>query len=101
MFVLKLLIGFGYAMWLPVLWTLGFVTLGAATFRLTSEARQEHMPYGFSYSFDMFLPLIKLRDRHYEIDLQTPWARYYFYVHKLFGWIVGSFIVAGLSGFTK
>jgi hypothetical protein len=97
----KLLIGYGYWMWLPIVWTAGFVTAGAYVFRHTNEARSAHMPYGISYSFDMFLPLIKLRQRHYDLDLETAWARYYFYVHKVFGWIIGSFILAGIAGFTK
>ena len=97
----KLLIGYGYQMWLPIVWAFGFVTAGAFVFRQTSEARREHMPYGISYSFDMLLPLIRLRQKHYEIDLKEGMARYYFYVHKIAGWVIGSFIVAGLAGFTK
>jgi len=27
------------------------------------------LPVGLSYSFDMLLPIIKLRDAHYQIDL--------------------------------
>src|ERR1700730_3974431 len=62
---------------------------GALIFRRTSEARRENMPYGISYSFDMLLPLIKLRQRHYDIDLKEGAARYYFYIHKIAGWVIG------------
>jgi hypothetical protein len=48
----------------------------------------------------MFLPLVKLRDEHYKIDLDGG-TRYYLYGHKIAGWIIGSFIVAGISGLTK
>jgi hypothetical protein len=34
------------------------------------------------------------------IDLRG-WVRYYFYFRKLMGYVLGSFIVAGLSGLTK
>jgi hypothetical protein len=96
----KFVIGYGYRIWLSVLWAIGFVLLGAIIFRRTNEARAEHMPYGLAYSFDTLLPLIKLRDRHYHIDIAGP-ARYYFYLHKLAGWILGIFIIGGLSGLTK
>jgi hypothetical protein len=48
----------------------------------------------------MLLPIVKLNEQHYKIDLQG-WVRYYFYFHKLMGYVLGSFIVAGLSGLTK
>jgi len=57
-------------------------------------------PYGVSYSFDLLLPIIRLREQHYCIDL-AGWARYYFYIHKIMGWVLASFLVAGLSGLTK
>jgi hypothetical protein len=58
------------------------------------------MPHGYSYSFDMLLPIIQLRPSHYDIDLKGR-ARYYFYVHKIIGWALASFLVAGLAGLTK
>jgi hypothetical protein len=64
------------------------------------EAQINGMPYGFAYSFDMLLPLIKLRERHYSIDL-AGWPRYYFYFHKSIGFVLASFLVAGLAGLTK
>jgi hypothetical protein len=97
----RLLTGYGYRMYLPGLWAAIFIILGAAVFALTDEARQQRMPYGLAYSFDMLLPIIRLRELHYEIDLKSPWARYYFYFHRIFGWILGSFIAAGLVGLTK
>ena len=58
------------------------------------------MPYGLAYSFDILLPIIRLRDKHYAIDL-TTWARYYFYVHRIMGFLLASFLIAGISGLTK
>ena len=34
-------------------------------------------------------------------DPATAWIKYYFYVHKLFGWILASFLIAGLAGLTQ
>lgn len=100
LFFSKFVIGYGYQMWLPWVWVLAAVLLGAVVFRRTPEARKFKMKYGLAYSFDILLPLVKLRELHYKIDLKGC-ERYYFYVHKLAGWVLGSFIVAGLSGFTK
>jgi len=58
------------------------------------------MPYGIAFSFDMLLPIVKLRDYHYTVDLKG-WARYYFYFHKLMGYLLASFLIAGLTGLTK
>ncbi|MFM0166875.1 hypothetical protein PQR39_41435 [Paraburkholderia sediminicola] len=93
-------IGYGYELWRAALWSIGFILVGAAVFRRTPEAAAAGMPYGLAYSFDTFIPLIKLRERHYEIHVDGP-ARYYFYVHKLAGWMLGSFLVAAVSGLTK
>ena len=96
----KCVIGYGYQSWLSIGWALGFVVLGAAVFRRTRAAKSENMPFGFAYSFDMLLPLVKLRDKHYRIEIGGL-ARYYFYAHKLIGWLLGFFIVAALSGISK
>jgi hypothetical protein len=76
------------------------VIIGAIVLRVSGEGPRNGMPFGLAYSFDILLPIIKLRDRHYQIDLKT-WARYYFYGHKIMGFVLASFLIAGLSGLTK
>jgi hypothetical protein len=41
-----------------------------------------------------------LRESNYDIDIEGT-ARYYFYFHKLAGWVLSSLIVAGVSGWAK
>jgi hypothetical protein len=77
-----------------------FVVLGAAVLRVSGQGPRNAMPIGLSYSFDMLLPVIRLREQHYAVDL-TGAPRYYFYCHKIMGWVLASFLVAGLSGLTK
>jgi hypothetical protein len=48
----------------------------------------------------MLLPIIQLRKMHYDIDL-SGWARYYFYFHKIMGYVLGSFLIVGVSGLVK
>ena len=93
-------IGYGYRPHYALFWVLGFVFLGVTFLRVSGEGPRNHMPYGFAYSFDMLLPIVRLRDFHYSIDLKG-YVRYYFYFHKLMGYVLASFLIAGLSGLTK
>ncbi|MGY6201990.1 hypothetical protein ACW949_00750 [Paraburkholderia strydomiana] len=93
-------IGYGYKLWYAVIWAISFVIIGGFVFSQTEEAKERGMPWGLTYSFDMLIPLIKLRDSNYNIDIQGP-TRYYFYAHKLAGWVLSSFLAAGLGGWTK
>jgi hypothetical protein len=53
-----------------------------------------------AYSFDLLLPIIRLREKHYQMDL-NPWVRIYFYFHKIMGYVLASFLIAGIAGLTK
>jgi hypothetical protein len=46
----------------------------------------------------MLLPLIRLREKHYDVHLEEEPQRVYFYFHKLLGYLIGFYLVAGLSG---
>jgi hypothetical protein len=98
----KMLIGYGYMMWLPLVWMAAIVATGMQVFKRSEESKTEpgcrFDP--LFYSIDLFLPLLQLRKRHFECDLKSK-ARYYFYFHRVAGWVIGSFIIAGLAGFTK
>jgi hypothetical protein len=96
----RVLIGYGYRIWYALMWVAGFIMLGAIVLRFSGEGRRNRMPYGIAFSFDMLLPIVKLRDYHYSVDLKG-WARYYFYFHKLMGYVLASFLIAGLTGLTK
>jgi hypothetical protein len=72
----RVLIGYGYHSYASV-WVMGFVILGAIVLRLSGEGSRNKMPYGLAFSFDMLLPIVKLREYHYSVDLKG-WARYYF-----------------------
>jgi hypothetical protein len=98
--ILSWMIGYGYYLHRAIWWVLCLVVVGAAVMRRSGEGPRNGMPFGLAFSFDILLPIIRLRDRHYQIDLQS-WARYYFYVHKIMGYILASFLIAGLTGLTK
>jgi hypothetical protein len=93
-------IGYGYHIERALIWVAGFLIAGIAVLRISGEGRRNGMPFGIAYSFDMLLPIVRLREKHYEIDLKS-WARYYFYAHKIMGYVLASFLIAGLSGLVK
>ena len=104
---LKYLIGYGYGggYFRALLWAALFVAIGTIVLNLKTQ-RQRHKDIGgvlgrIVFSVDMLLPVIRLRERHYtEVDLKGG-ARYYFYVHKVLGYILTFFVIAGLSGVTS
>ena len=98
---LKWTIGYGFRYHYALVWVIGLVLLGGVVWQEAQEPAERRMPYGLMYSLDRLLPVIQLRRLHYEeIDLVT-WARYYFYVHQIMGYVLVFFLIAGLSGLTK
>jgi hypothetical protein len=94
-------IGHGYKVYRALYWILGFVVLGAVVLRVSGEGPRNKMPIGLSYSLDTLIPIVRLREYHYNhVDL-AGWARYYFYFHQIMGYVLASFLIAGLSGLTK
>lgn len=94
----KVLTGYGHQYELSVLWSVGFIIVGWVCLRFSRQSRSHGYRLGLAYSVDMFLPIIQLRRRHYDIDLEPP-LRYYFYVHRLAGFVIGTFVVAAVAGF--
>jgi hypothetical protein len=98
--ILDRVAGYGYYPEQAIVPALLMVALGAAALRISNQGPANGMPIGLSYSFDMLLPLIRLREKHYQVELFGP-VRYYFYFHKLVGWVLGLILVGGISGVTK
>jgi hypothetical protein len=94
------LIGYGYHLEWAVVWVAAFILTGIAVLRFSGQGPGNQMPFGIAYSFDMLLPIIRLREKHYQIDLEG-WPRYYFYFHKIMGYVLASFLIAGLAGLAK
>ncbi len=99
--LLKYLIGYKYRIWLSAIWGAVLVLIGAIVVRLTKQGPANGIgKWGILYSFDMLLPIVKLREEHYERDF-IGGARYYFYFHKIMGYVLVSFLIVGLAGLTK
>lgn len=98
--LINLTVGYGYKISLSLIWVALFTAIGAHVLQFGGQGIANGMPYGISYSLDMLLPIIKLRELHYTIDLHG-FTKYYFYFHKLMGYFLASMLIAGLSGITK
>jgi len=102
-----LFIGYGYNPWLSGWWAFIFLVVGALVFRTTSAARQRtdeppHKPFNpFLFSFDLLLPIVQLRKAHFELYIRENLQRWYFYFHRIMGYVLGLFLIGALSGLTK
>ena len=95
-----LVIGYGYDVWRAYWCALAFVLAGVLILKFTGQGKKLGLRYGITYSFDMLLPLIRLREANYKLE-PTGFVQYYFYVHKIAGYVLGAFLLAALTGLTK
>ena len=89
--------GQGWRYLLTLFWMVLLVIVGTAVVASSGERGKDGRFLGFWYSLDMLLPIIHLREQHYDVDLDPP-ARYYFFVHKILGYVLVFILVAGLTG---
>lgn len=96
----RLVTGFGVYPERILFWVAGAVLLGYFIFGFDTalELRRLTRTQRLVYSLDMLLPIVHLRHRHDEIDLEWAWARFYLYCHKLFGYLLASLLIAALTG---
>jgi hypothetical protein len=100
LFLQLIFVGYGYRISFALWWVIVLIFIGAAVFQSTPQSEINNMPYGLIFSFDTLLPIVELNKIYDQIQLAS-WQKYYFYFHKVMGYILASFIIAGLSGITK
>ena len=88
--------GYGWGRLLPLFWMSLLVAFGVVVLRVCKERDMDDRLLGFWYSLDLFVPIIQLRAKHYQIDLAPP-ARYYFFIHQLAGYLLVSLVILGMS----
>lgn len=97
--------GLGYRYFWSPGWATLFTAIGGCVF--WAGAGQVPEPDIFRLiwlSFDQLLPIAELNRDHAGLIAEgvlERWALAYFYVHKLIGWLLASFLMAGLSGLTQ
>jgi hypothetical protein len=92
--------GFGYAPEQAFYYAAAFVLIGMIVLRATGEGKKHNMPIGLFYSFSQLIPLVSLDKKFDDIEL-TGITRWYFYIHKIVGYIIAIFIGAALSGLSN
>ena len=96
-----LLIGYGYASWRALIPFAGLVLAGVYFCGRANETTEFTTWRKIWYSLDRALPIIDLGATE-DIKPLSNWvAAYYFYAHHIAGFILATFLVAGLTGFTK
>lgn len=92
--------GFGYAPERAFWFAAGFVLLGVLVLKLTGQGERNQMPVGLFFSFSELIPLVSL-DKKFDDVALTGFARWYFYAHKIIGYVIALFIAAALSGLSN
>lgn len=101
-----LTIGYGYRIYYSAIGVFVLTLLGWSVFATDKAAAMpispwRHIPLGLAYSLDMLIPVFKLNEDNTKIILGDKWRRRYLYLHKVSGWLLGTFLVAGITGLTK
>jgi hypothetical protein len=92
------LIGYGHDFRGALIAMLILLAIGTVVVRSSSTGRDKQL--GVVYSFDMLLPILKLKKAHADIELEPPFRRY-FYVQQILGYILASFHITGLAELAK
>lgn len=108
--------GYGYRYFRSLWWVLLLVIVGVIVLAVSGEytkipgviewsaASSKSIIYNImdltSYNFDIILPIVSLHDSFDKIEITVP-IRYYFYFERIMGYVLGSFLIAGLAGLTK
>ena len=114
LWVLKVTIGYGLGnRYFRVLWWVGGLTfVGVFVLIIFGLHNLAQFPSIFFASLDQLLPIVTLDKAHDVlifgdlsvkplVEAQPYGVRVYFYAHKILGWVLGSFLIAGLSGLTQ
>jgi hypothetical protein len=114
LWLLRLTVGYGLGRrYFRVLWWVGGLSLLGMVLLITfGEHSLPSWPALFFASLDQLLPIVTLDKAHdalifgnasakSPIEPQRDGVRFFFYSYKVIGWVLGSFIVAGLAGLTQ
>jgi len=94
--------GLGARYFRALLWVIALTVTGAFILHFSGQPANG-LDSGLAakavYSLDQILPIVEF-EKYNNVKL-TGGVAYYFYMQKLFGWVLGSFLIAGLAGLTQ
>jgi len=95
----KVVIGYGYQVWLTILWFFLLICAGALVLRFSIQGRNQPLLQCLLYSLDQAIPLVDLQPLHEDIARQhSIRLQGYYLTHQIFSLILISFLGAGLAG---
>ncbi len=93
----KLFVGYGIDKQVVLIWVGVFTLAGWLVVRRTPQARAVHPPLDLVWSFDQLVQVVHLRPEARDLQF-AGFARWYLYLHKLMGWVLGGFLLAAFAG---
>jgi hypothetical protein len=125
---LYLTIGYGYRAWLPLVWAVVIVWVGAILFRSAvvlraadpnvpevasasgqtpplAQSMKSELPYPVFYSIDVFLPFADLHQKKTwlldEKNRYFPWYEVWYLFEELADWVLTALLAAAATGLLK
>lgn len=95
-----LFIGYGYENWRSLIPLVIVIAAGAFFCRFAEELADKSWIDKLWYSIDRAVPVIDFGTDDIVVT-SNEYIRLYFQIHKLLGFVLISFLIAGLSGFAK
>jgi uncharacterized protein YjbI with pentapeptide repeats len=102
--VLKWTIGYGIGAryFLSLAWVLAITIVGGIVFAPFVRSHWSGHGAQFLFSVDQLLPIVHVTPAAEDLAKQiSGWQSWYLAFHRMCGFVLGSFIVAGLTGITK
>ena len=95
--------GLGARYFRVLYWVAGLTAIGTLVLATSGATADKTTFWMAACSFDQLLPLIELKKVYGEFVQNeiTGFGEVYFYLHKIMGYVLGSFLVAGLGGLTQ
>lgn len=95
------LIGYGYFTFRALISIAVFMISGMVLIKYDAVGAGRPLWWRAFFSFDRLLPIITLDKRFSDQDIETVGIRMYFYFHQIMGYVLATFIAAGVSGLTR
>jgi hypothetical protein len=102
------MVGYGHEPFNIIWWSLGVIVVFGTALRIFEPkpivvgegSEAVSIRPGYFFALDTFVPVLRMREANYKLELRHPVMRGCLYVHRALGFVFSSFLLAGLSGLT-